>query len=417
MNSKQIISSSIAVLIMIVLVYFFVTNKGGNKYQWWESYRADSNQPYGTMFMQKLLSSSHTGKVIINSKEPVHKVLEDNDYKDGKTDYVLIGQSTYFDALDIQALKDFMYAGNDVFIASVDAPDTLVKSIYTSPCDAAFLYDYATDTAVLANFYHEKLSREDDYVFRFRIGAEDHQYPWRSLDYQVLCDTLETIEQLGYQQGGNVNFMRIKHGEGYLYLHTAPLMFSNYHLTNADKMEYASAVFSHMSGDNLIWDEVSKVPFNDMQNPYDSPLYYILQQPALKYAWWMLLVGGVLYVIFASKRTQRVIPVIEAKSNTSLEFLNVISSLHYQNPNHLDMARKKMKYFLYFIRAKYGINTQSLTEEQTKRLAEKSKVSVDDIKTINDRYRSIENYATYNDDPDLLVKLYESIEKFYTNCK
>ncbi len=50
-----------------------------------------------------------------------------------------------------------------------------------------------------------------------------------------------------------------------------------------------------------------------------------------------------------------------AKVNTAAEFLNVISSLHYQNPNHLDMARKKMRYFLYFIRAKYNINTQNFT--------------------------------------------------------
>jgi hypothetical protein len=160
------------------------------------------------------------------------------------------------------------------------------------------------------------------------------------------------------------------------------------------------------------------VPFSELDNPYDSPLYYIMQQPALKYAWWMLIAAGILYIIFASKRTQRVIPVLEAKTNTSLEFLNVISSLHYQNPDHLDMARKKMKYFLYFIRAKYGINTQHLTDEQAKRLSEKAKVDINDVVLIQQRYKTLENYAGVSDgDAERLVDLYQAIDKFYKNCK
>jgi hypothetical protein len=146
-------------------------------------------------------------------------------------------------------------------------------------------------------------------------------------------------------------------------------------------------------------------------------LFLLLVVGGVLFGWWMLLIGALLYIIFASKRTQRVIPVLETKTNTSLEFLNVISSLHYQNPNHFDMARKKMKYFLYFIRAKYGINTQTLTEEQSRRLAERSKVDLPDIKAITDRYKVIENYSISNDEPERLVELYQAIEKFYKTCK
>ncbi|HZY78910.1 MAG TPA: hypothetical protein VFE50_05260, partial [Cyclobacteriaceae bacterium] len=98
-------------------------------------------------------------------------------------------------------------------------------------------------------------------------------------------------------------------------------------------------------------------------------------------------------------------------------FLNVISSLHYQNPNHLDMARKKMKYFLYFIRARYGINTQTFTQEHAIRLSERSKVDLADIQLIHDRYKVIEDYSISNDEPERLVGLYQAIEKFYKNCK
>jgi len=416
MRSRMIIVSCVVALIILVLIYFIYNNKS-NKYQWYQSYRGDNNQPYGTYFIKKMLTSSHSGTATISQKQPIHKVLEGLEKKN--TDYVLIGQSIHLDDEDRNALVNFIGAGNDVFISTMEAPTSLVNSIYTSQCAEfrEFTYDYNSDTAAYANFYDSTLSRTEDYEFRYRMGAEDYPYYWRTVDYQVLCDTTQTMHLLGYQQGDLVNFIRIPYNSGNLYLHTSPIMFTNYFMTKKDQMEYASGVFSYLKGDNLIWDEVSKVPFSDMDNPYDSPLYYIMQQPALKYAWWMLLVGALLYIIFASKRTQRIIPVLETKSNTSLEFLNVISSLHYQNPNHLDMARKKMKYFLYFIRAKYGINTQSLTEEHAKRLAERSKVDLADITIIADRYRSIENYSITDDDPDLLVNLYHAIENFYKKCK
>jgi hypothetical protein len=418
MKGKAVVIGLIVGLAVVLLVYFFNNNNNkSTKYQWYQGYRADSNQPYGTLFIQKMLASYHTGKFTLSLKEPVHKVL-DGDFSDGNTDYVLIGQSIHLDDADVAALHKFIENGNDVFIATLDAPTSLVNSVYTNYCEASFSYDYNLDTAVYANFYHESLRKTKDYEFRYRVGSEEYPYLWRSLDRSALCDSTVAFSALGYQQGDRVNFVKIPYGSGNLYLHTSPLMFTNYFMTREDKVEYASSVFSHLSGENIIWDEVSKVPFSELDNPYDSPLYYIMQQPALKYAWWMLIAAGILYIIFASKRTQRVIPVLEAKTNTSLEFLNVISSLHYQNPDHLDMARKKMKYFLYFIRARYGINTQHLTDEQAKRLSEKAKVDINDVVLIQQRYKTLENYAGVSDgDAERLVDLYQAIDKFYKNCK
>lgn len=418
MKGRAVIVGLIIGLTVLLLVYFFYNNNAASsKYQWYQSFRSDSNQPYGTMFIKKLLESYHTGSTTISQKEPVHKVLDGFDSSDTKTDYVLIGQSIHLDDADVLALKNFMAQGNDVFIATLSPPGSLVNAVYTNYCDASFDYEYHVDTSVFTNFYHPKFRKSKDYEFRYRDGAEDRSLLWRTLDPGAICDSTTAFSALGYQQSDRVNFIRIPYGSGNLFLHTSPIMFTNYFLTKADKIEYASSVFSHMSGEDMIWDEVSKVPFSDLDNPYNSPLYYIMQQPALKYAWWMLIAGAILYIIFASKRTQRIIPVLETKTNTSLEFLNVISSLHYQNPNHLDMARKKMKYFMYFIRAKYGINAQTLTTEHVKRLAEKSKVDVNDIQAILDQYKVIENYSISNDEPERLVGLYQAIEKFYKNCK
>lgn len=421
MNAKPILIGLLVGGGVLALLLFFILGDDGNKYQWYPSYRSDSDQPYGTLFIKKMLESYRKdGKFIVNEKETFHKLMEREKFEDGETDYVLIGQNIHLDTADMKAMEMFLEYGNDVFIATMNPPSEFLKRFYLGTCNetnTVISYEYDVDTSVYANFYHERFKRDRDYEFRFRMGAEDFPYFWRALDPGAVCDTIIGFTPIGYQQDSLVNFLRIRSGKGHLYLHTSPLMFTNYFMTMPDKVEYASAVFSHLSGKNMIWDEVSKVPFSDLEDPYSSPLYYIMQQPALKYSWWMLLAGGLLYILFASKRTQRVIPVLEAKSNTSLEFLNVISSLHYQNPNHLDMARKKMKYFLYFIRARYGINAPTFTEVHIRRLSEKSKVDVADIQHIFDRYKVVENYSISNDEPERLVGLYQAIEKFYKTCK
>lgn len=417
MRGKPIIIGAAVGIAVLVLFFFFYLGNSGPKYAWYPSFRSDSDQPYGTLFIKKMLESYRSdGEFIVNLKEPFHKLIEREKF-DGKTDYVLIGQSVHLDDLDLAAMGNFLRDGNNVFIATTEPPTKLIEFIYEGNCSTKMSYEYELDSVLYANFYHKDFKRERDYEFRYRMGAVDFPYYWRSLAPTAVCDTIIGFSPLGYQQQDAINFLRIREGAGNLFLHTSPIMFTNYFLTKPDKLEYASSVFSHLSGKNMIWDEVSKVPFSDMENPYDSPLYYIMQQPALKYAWWLLLVGGLLYIIFASKRTQRIIPVLETKTNTSLEFLNVISALHYQNPNHFDMARKKMKYFLYFIRARYGINAPAYTPDHIRRLSEKSKVDVADIQAIFDRYKVIENYSISNEEPERLVGLYEAIEKFYRNCK
>jgi hypothetical protein len=142
-----------------------------------------------------------------------------------------------------------------------------------------------------------------------------------------------------------------------------------------------------------------------------------LEQPSLKYAWWLLLATVAIYAFFGAKRRQRIIPLLEPKTNTSLEFVKLIARLHFKNGNHLDMAHKKMRYFLYFVRSKYGIHAERFGEEQMKRLAIKARVDLLDVQTIFARYYLIEERFRNNIEANRMVDLYESIENFYRKCK
>lgn len=404
----------IIVLAALLLTFFFLYGDE-TRYRWSESYRSDSEQPYGASFIAGMLADYRPGTAFTVNKKPLKDVLAA--VKDpARTDYIFIGQRLFLDDKSRQALVKFLEAGGDVFIASIPVPEEVLNGVYTE-CDSAVTVEQNFQPSVNLNFFSDSLKSPQGYQYAFRFMANDRSYFWNYYSDTARCDAAAAIVPLGYQDDGHVNFLRIAVGEGHLYLHSNPLVFTNYFLTDRKKLDYVSGVFAHLKGEDIIWDEYSKLPFQGNANAYNSPLYYILSQPSLKYAWWLLLLTILLYAFFAAKRKQRVIPVIESKRNTSLEFVNLISQLHYKHGNHLDMAHKKMRYFLYFVRSKYGIHAEKFGDAQIRQLAEKSRVAPEDVEVIFARYYLIEDRFKNHIEANRLVDLFDAIENFYKHCK
>jgi hypothetical protein len=413
-NKKLIIGLFIG--LGILLVIYFTANQNSKRYQWNETYKTDSDQPYGTQFIQRLLAHYRPGqKFIFNDKTPLHKLLDTAKIKT-KTDYVLIGQDIFLEEADKNALVDFISAGNDALISTVHLPLDIIDLVHVSECDQeVFLTDNELLTVNL-NFFNTNLKANSGYTYRYRFGKSDQPYFWNTLNPDFFCDSIKFSAPLGYVQPDKINFFKFSFGKGNLYIHTNPIVFTNYFLTSSDKAEYASGVFSYLRGEAMIWDDFSKLSFMSKNNsPEMSPLSYILQQDSLRYAWWLMLASALAYTLFTAKRKQRVIPVLEEKTNTSLEFVKIISALHFQNGNHHNIARKKMKYFFYFVRDKYGLQTQNLSESYMKRLSEKSKVELHHLQLISHEFNHVERDTSY--DSRKLVYLYEALDKFYKNCK
>lgn len=404
------------VVLAALLVLFFIFYGDEKHYQWYEGYRANSPQPYGTMFMQQLLEHYRPGADFTLNKKPISEALA-KVAEPAKTDYIFIGQNIFLNDEGREALTTFIERGGDVFIASIRLPEEVLEDVYFPECDSAISMHANFQRSVNMNFIADTLRTTSGFDYAFRFMTEDVSYQWNYFSNGAFCDSAYAVAPLGFQDDGRVNFVRIAIGEGNLYLHANPLVFTNYFLVDRKKLNYVSGVFSYLDGRDIIWDEYSKLPFLGNSNAYNSPLYYIMSQPALKYAWWLMLLTVLLYVVFAAKRKQRVIPVIEGKRNTSLEFVNVISQLHYKNGNHLDMAHKKMKYFLYFVRSRYGIHAEKYEETHIHRLAEKSRVPLDEVEVIFARYRLIEERFRNNIEANRLVDLFDAIENFYKQCK
>lgn len=146
-----------------------------------------------------------------------------------------------------------------------------------------------------------------------------------------------------------------------------------------------------------------------------SPLEHLLTNQALLWAYLILLIMGVLYVIFRAKRKQRVIPLVEKDKNSSKEFVDTVSSLYLSKNQHRNLAIQKRKNFLHFVRNRYHINTNELDEKFEERLAHNSGIKKDEITEILTNFKELDSGRSFS--KKKLIELHQLIEKFHTNCK
>ncbi|AQX12183.1 hypothetical protein BAX94_16105 [Elizabethkingia meningoseptica] len=159
------------------------------------------------------------------------------------------------------------------------------------------------------------------------------------------------------------NFIKIKIGKGNIYVHTEPLVLTNYYLLKKDNEQYVEDLFSYLPKEReTLW-------FLEAKNLQSiSPLRFILKNPPLRYAWYTFITGFFIFIIFHAKRKQRIIPVIKPLENTSVEFVRSIGNLYLNEGNVKDMMQKKATYFLNKVRADLLIDTTQLDDVFINRL-------------------------------------------------
>jgi hypothetical protein len=274
------------------------------------------------------------------------------------------------------------------------------------------------DSSVQLNFTHPDLIVSKGYPYDFIYNWKKESHDWSFISDSLLVDSGVDYIALGNIDSSFVNFVKVPYGDGTFYLHTNPIVFTNYFLKQPQGYEYAQKALSHLSGSNIFWDEFSKIPprfGNNNVGSTETPLRYILSQASLKWSWYVLLTMLLLFVIFKSKRDQRIVPVTEENINTSLEFIHTIGRLYYQQNDHRAIALQKMKLFLAFIRNRYSLQTKTPDNSFIEKLSQKSQASRKTIGAILEEYKTIDNMDDIT--AEQLFSFHSAVETFYQTCK
>lgn len=359
---------------------------------WEDSFTREDRIPFGGYILYELLPELFPASEVKIASVPAYNMLGDTLYSDAS--YIVINSSFAADDLDAEELLTFAGDGNTVFIAATDISGPLADSLGVETYEGLGLFD---DDTVGINLVNPALHARSPYFYKKHLIRS----------YFNLFDTLRSTV-LGTNTLGEVNFIRVPHGDGMFYLSTVPHAFTNYNLVDEQNAAYAFDALSYLpSGGAIIWDEYYK----DGRREIRTPLRYILSQEPLRWAYYLVMAGVLLFIIFMGRRRQRIIPEIKPLPNTTLEFAETVGQLYYQHGDHKNIAEKKITYFLEYVRSRFGVNTNERDGGFYHAIAARSGVDADAVKSTFGYIDSILERERI--DEETLMALNRAIERFH----
>ncbi|MTE27735.1 DUF4350 domain-containing protein [Winogradskyella ouciana] len=365
---------------------------------WRDSYSASDKIPLGCYILFNELETFSAGE-ILTSERTIYEYLKRVDTTTPKS-LVFINNYLSFDKEESLALMDFAEKGNTVFMSG------------------NYFYGNAIDSLNIAvvRQYNNLYKKESDHKFTspslqknnrlFKDVIENSHFSSIDTLNTTILGTVTTKDEDDFDET-NPNFIKVNVGEngGQFILHTNPFAFTNYHLM-ADKADYAATVLSYLPKQQIIWDN----NYKSGRKVITSPLRFILNNPALKWAFYISLFGLILFVIFRGKRTQRIIPVINKLENATVDFTRTIGELYYQHGDFSNIIEKKINYFLEFVRSHYYLDTNQLNQNFIEKLAVKSSNTKEDAKALVDYLVFLKSKTNHSEQE--LIELNKKIEHF-----
>lgn len=342
----------IYLIVVLVIGYSIALYMKPEDTDWTPTLSSKDKIPYGSYVLYQELQKIVGYQPDILRITP-YEQCGDTSYTPSGEVYMFIAPATPFDKEDVNALLRYAHAGNDVFISSefIGKPlsDTLKLRLKA---------DIAMDS-ITTNFVNPALAAPKPYAMpRGVINV-----------YLEKFDTAKAVV-LGMNSKQHVNFILYPFGEGRIFINTVPGMFSNFSLLNHHNAAYASASLSYLPEypEGFYWDEY----FKQGREGEQTPLRVILQHPMLKSAFYTALMAILLFMLFQSKRRQRIIPVIPAVANTTVDFVETVSQVYYNQRNHRNIALKQITYLFEHIRSAYYLDTSLPDDAFAIKLAHKT---------------------------------------------
>jgi len=359
---------------------------------WKATYLKEDKIPFGTYVLYQQHANIFPKAEMLVTNRRLYNNLKGKSFRN--TNLLLLGTAVDLDKNDLQQLLHFVRAGNAVLIASFDRSTHLEK--YFSIASSSS-FEYARKKSIAINFTNPMLQRAKGYVFDKGLGDQ----------FFSKFDSVKAVV-LGKNAEGKANFLQYPIGKGAVYFLPNPQLLTNYNLLNPAGADYAAKVLSYLPpAKTFIWDE-----FNTRAYEEDtSVLRVIFGNQMLRWGYYLALFSLVAFVLYEMKRRQRIIPIIEPLSNSSVDFVKVVGKVYYQQRDNQDIAHKKMNYLLEHIRSTYQLKTAELDAELEAKLAQRSGVSEETISAVFQLMRQLRAGAFVDD--QMLISFNKLTEQFY----
>jgi len=414
-------------LLACLLLYSCGNDPLGIKRQkkWAITLDKEDKNPYGTYLAYQSLPSYFPGAKIETIPRMFRYTNMDNEMKynnSGTSLLVLLGLNFYVTEQEWKQLLKFADNGNEVLIFCSRLDQRIAKRLKLNKEVSGYeelplsnknegyenieILSFKSDSGV--SYGYDGRSIQGDFITNLREDDFSDDYDKQvtdSIDIAISPDTLGL-------KLSKPDFIRYKVGSGHITLHAAPLVMSNYFLLQDHNKKYLDGIWSTLPGgiNHIYWNEYYK------RESRASGLGVLWRYPATRWAIIIGIVTLLLFILFESKRRQRIIPIIAPPQNSSVSFAETVGRLYYNKGNHSNLEEKIINHFLEWVRTRYYLNTNQLNEDFIHKLAARSGQAVAVARRTVEMIHEVRTGMAAKDEA-YLYELYKTVQLFYTNNK
>ncbi|WP_233195789.1 DUF4350 domain-containing protein [Aquimarina sp. MAR_2010_214] len=396
-------SSKIAIIIIIAAIGLltYLEASEPEPVNWYPSYAKTDKIPLGSFVSYNLIKESFGTKQVQDINQPPYEFLKDNDSVLGT--YFFINGSINFDKNELNTILKWVENGNTLFVSAKTIENRLLDTLNIETGNLISINEISTKP--LVELVNTELKAKSPFLY----DRDIYNPHFNELD--TVNTTILGISQLYNDtlkiKDPKVNYIQQSFGKGKILLHTFPEAFGNYFMLKDKNYQYTQNLLAYINpNQKILWDNYYK----SGKTFYTSPLFLLLNNRYLKWAYYFVLIGVVLFVIFEGKRKQRSIPIIEPLKNQTLSFTKTISGMYFEKGKHKEIATKQNLLFLDYVRNVLRIPTNELNEKTIIDIAARSNNSIEDTKILFKYFEELNKKVKI--EKEELIQLYELINVF-----
>lgn len=394
MSKSYKIAVGIFLLLIIALTYLEASEP--QPLNWSPSYSENDKIPLGTYILFENLKDQPFDLEEVNV--PPYEFLE-RGASEGT--YFFLNDQLAFDNSELDRLLNWVSEGNTAFLAAENFGGKLLDTLGLQT-EALVPQDGLSFKPIL-NLEEEHLKNDRAYLFNYESYVS-YFSEVDSVEHEIL-GVAQFYRDTLLIRSPRPNYIRTKFGEGEILLHLTPKAFSNFFLVHDQNIEYAERALAYIpTNSTLYWDKYYKTG----KSFYTSPLYILLNNRALKWAYYFALLGSLLFVLFEGKRKQRSIPVIKPLQNQTYHFTRTVAGLYLDRKDYKIIASKKIGLFLDHIRTKMHIPTSEINRDFYQKVAAANGTTGEEVEKIFRQIGYVQEQETIT--KDQLLKLSSAID-------
>jgi len=369
---------------------------------WFPSYSSYHKIPFGALVFNDLITARFDSVTTVT--RPPFEYLKNHDVSGT---YLFFNNQLGFGEDELEVLLDWTEKGNTLIMASTDFEYSLLDTLRIETDIVSIPENFNNQFQL--RLTHPELQNTAQSVF----DKAKTLYHFSEMD----SSTVKVVGILDKHQEDTarfsdtlVNIIKKPFGKGTIVLSTFPQAFTNYFILEGQNKNYAAGLMSYVDPKKpLLLDAYYK----SGKTFYASPLYLFLNNPYLKWAYYMMLLTALIYILFEGKRKQRPIPIIAPLKNQTLHYTRTIANMYYEKESHGDIAHHKIQHFLNYVRVHMHLSTSDIHTEFLSQLAARSNNSIEDVSGLFEFISQIQQKTLVTKQD--LERLNTRIEKFKSN--